>query len=295
MKKKRKISWGQVALHVFFIGICICYVYPLLLLISISFEGYSGAQFGLIPREFTLRGYEQVFAQPEKIINGYTVTVFYSIVTTMGSLVVMAMFAYALSKKDYKLRNIITFLLFFTTLFSGGLVPSYIINSKYLHLNNTIWIYIFPALMNAWNVIVIRTFFQGLPEGLNEAARIDGASELRICFQIIIPLATPVLASVGFLNFIQLWNNWFTSSVYIKNPDLYSLQYILKIILDSEEALKEMVNNGRLSAEELQDHLSNLETLRFAMAIVAAGPAMLIFPFFQKYFAKGLTLGSVKG
>lgn len=295
MKKNRRISWGQIALHVFFVCLCICYVYPLLLLISISFEGYSGAQFGLIPREFTLRGYQQVFAQAERIIRGYGVTTFYSVVGTLGSLVVMAMFAYALSKKDYKLRNPITFLLFFTTLFSGGLVPSYIINSKYLHLNNTIWIYIFPILMNAWNVIVIRTFFQGLPEGLNEAARLDGASELRICFQIVIPLATPVLASVGFLTFIELWNNWYVSSVYIKNPDLYSLQYILKLILDSEEALREMVNNGRLSAEELQAHLSNLETLRFSMAIVAAGPAMLIFPFFQKYFAKGLTLGSVKG
>lgn len=148
--------------------------------------------------------------------------------------------------------------------------------------------------MSAWYVIVIRTFFQGLPEALHEAARIDGASEIMICFKIIIPLATPALASVGFLAFIGHWNNWFTTSVYIRDPKLYSLQYLLKIILDNEEQLKEMVNYGMISEDEMQNQLKNIESLRFSMAVVAAGPMMLIFPFFQRYFSKGLTLGSVK-
>ena len=294
-KKKKKVSWGQVALHVFFVLLSFCYIYPFLLLISISFEGAAYSEFSLIPKEFSTAAYKQIFATPKKIIDAYIVTGFYSIAATLGSLVVMAMFAYALSKRDFKYRNALTFLLFFTTLFSGGLVPSYIVNSKLLHLNNTIWIYIIPALMNAWNVIVIRTFFQGLPEGLNEAARIDGASELRICFQIVMPLATPALASVGFLAFIGHWNNWSTSQVYIREPELYSLQYLLKIILDGEEALKEMVNSGMLSTQDMENQLKNLESLRFAMAVVAAGPMAFVFPFFQKYFAKGLTLGSVKG
>ena len=221
LKKRKKISIGQIVLNTFFVLLCICYVYPLLLMFAISFEGADSQSFSLVVKEFTLTAYEQVFAAPERIIKAYGVTTFYSVTATFGSLLVMAPFAYALSKRDFKYRNVITFLLFFTTLFSGGLVPSYIINSKYLKLNNTIWVYIFPALMSAWNTIVIRTFFQGLPDSLGEAARIDGASEIRICFQIMIPLATPALASIGFLTFIQHWNNWYTTQIYIRNLDLY--------------------------------------------------------------------------
>lgn len=295
VNRKGKIEWGQVMLNIFFMALCVCYIYPLLLLISVSFEGASRANFSLIVQEFTLDAYKQVFSTPKKILNGYIVTGFYSVVATLGSLVVMSMYAYPLSKRDFKYRNVLTFLLFFTTLFSGGLVPSYYINVKFLHLNNTIWIYIFPALLSAWNVIVIRTFFQGLPDGLYDAARIDGASEFRICFQIVIPLAVPALASVGFLSFINHWNNWQTAQIYIRNPDLYSLQYILKIILDSEESLKELAATGFLSQLDADKQLKNLESLRFAMAVIAAGPMTFIFPFFQKYFSKGLTLGSVKG
>ena len=294
-KKNNRIPFGQIVLHVFFVLLSACYVYPLLLLVAVSFEGARNPLFSLRIQEFTIVAYQQIFATPEKIFKAYAVTGFYSVVATFGSLIVMAMFAYALSKRDFKYRNIITFLLFFTTLFNGGLVPSYLVNAKLLHLNNTIWIYIIPSLMNAWNVIVIRTFFQGLPEGLNEAARIDGASELRICFQIIIPLATPALASVGFLTFIGHWNNWYTSQIYIRNVDLYSLQYLLKIILDGEAVLKEMIASGMAVGVNMEEALQNLEGLRFAMAVVAAGPMVFVFPFFQKYFAKGLTIGSVKG
>ena len=293
--KKRKILWGQVGLHTFFILLCVCYVYPLLLLICVSFEGHPQASFSLEIKQFTTQAYQQIFSRPERILKAYGVTFFYSTVATLGSLVVMSMFAYALSKRDFKARNVITFLLFFTTLFSGGLVPSYLVNSTLLHLDNKIWIYIIPSLMNAWNVIVLRTFFQGLPEGLHEAARIDGASELRICFQIVIPLSMPALASIGFLAFIGHWNNWFTTSIYIRDLDLYSLQYMLKLYLDSATEVKKMMQQGFISQLEAEEQLKNLESLRFAMAIVAAGPMLFVFPFFQKYFAKGLTLGSVKG
>lgn len=293
MQKIKKIPKGQIALHVFFILLCICYIYPLLILITASFEGSSSPQFNLTIKEFTLNAYKQVFATPERILRAYGVTGFYSVVATLASLIVMAMYAYAISKRDFKYRNILTFLSFFTTLFNGGLVPTYMVNVKLLHLNNTVWVYIFPVLMSAWNVIVLRTFFQGLPEGLNEAARIDGASELRICFQIVIPLATPALASVGFLSFITHWNSWYTCSIYIRKPELYSLQYLLKIILDDAKYLEEMIANG--AAVGLAETLANLEALRFAMAVVATGPMLFVFPFFQKYFAKGLTIGSVKG
>lgn len=294
--KRKKLKWGQVFLHLFFIVLSLFYILPLVMLITVSLEGSPDAVFTLFPKEFTIKAYEMLFKAPQKIIDAYAVTIFYSVVGVLGSLVVMTLFAYPLSRRNFKLRNILTFFLFFTTLFSGGLVPSYIINTKYLHLGNTIWIYILPGMINAWNVIVIRTYFQTLPQELFESARLDGASETQICFRIVVPLSTPVLASVGFLRFIDAWNGWSTSQIYIKNPRLVSLQYLLKQIMDDMDMLKQLMNLGSISADaDVINQLSNLESMRFAMAVVGVGPALLIFPFFQKYFAKGMTLGSVKG
>lgn len=292
--KRRKFPTGQVCLHIFFILLSLCYILPLILLVSVSLEGASSQYFTLFPKQVSLAAYRMVFKNPTRILDAYKVTAFYSVVATVGSLAVMAMFAYSLSRPNFKMKGVLTFILFFTTLFSGGLVPSYILNTKYLGLGDSIWIYILPGMISAWNVIVIRTNFKGLPNELFEAAHLDGASELRVCFTIVIPLSTPVLASVGFLDFIGRWNDWFTSSVYIRTPSLYSLQYVLKLILDNIEMLEQMVKEGGLD-ESMQNQLNNLESMRFAMAVVAAGPMLLVFPFFQKYFAKGMTLGAVKG
>lgn len=292
--KRRKFPTGQVCLHIFFILLSLCYILPLILLVSVSLEGASSQYFTLFPKQVSLAAYRMVFKNPTRILDAYKVTAFYSVVGTVGSLAVMAMFAYSLSRPNFKMKNVLTFILFFTTLFSGGLVPSYILNTKYLGLGDSIWVYILPGMISAWNVIVIRTNFKGLPNELFEAAHLDGASELRVCFTIVIPLSTPVLASVGFLDFIGRWNDWFTSSVYIRTPSLYSLQYVLKLILDNIEMLEQMVKEGGLD-ESMQNQLNNLESMRFAMAVVAAGPMLLVFPFFQKYFAKGMTLGAVKG
>ena len=292
--QKKKFPYGQFFLNLFFIVVCICYVVPLILLLSISFEGAKNMPFTLFPHEFSLDAYKMAFRAPKKIIDAYGVTIFESVFGVAASLVIMSMFAYALSRPNFIGRNKVSFLLFFTTLFSGGMVPMYILNSQYLHLNNTIWIYIVPSLMNAWNVIVIRTYFRSLPNELFESARIDGASELRICFQICIPLSTPVLASVGFLRFVDAWNVWSTSQIYIRKPELYTLQYLLKQVLDSASLVEQMINDGKLSAD-MAESLANLESMRFALAVIGAGPAMIIFPFFQKYFAKGMVVGSVKG
>ena len=284
---------GQVVLHFFFSTLCLAYILPLILVISVSLEGSAGVSFQLSPDEFSLKAYEMIFANPKMVIDAYKTTIFYSVVGTLASLVVMAMLAYSLSRREFKLRNVLTFVLFFTTLFSGGMVPSYILNTRYLGIGNTIWIYILPGMVSAWNVIVIRTYFQGLPKELFESARLDGASELGICFRIAVPLSTPVLASVGFLRFIAAWNNWNTSQVYIKKPELRSLQYLLQQIMNDLHMLEQMMEQGLASGAE--DMIANLESMRYAMVVVAAGPALLVFPFFQKYFAKGMTIGSVKG
>lgn len=292
--RKRKIKYGQLCLNLFFALLCMCYIIPVILLLSVSFDGASSQYFSLIPKEFSTAAYQMVFKSMGRIIDAYAVTIFYSVTGVGASLVVMSMFAYALSRPNFKLRSVLSFILFFTTLFGGGLVPTYLVFTNLLHINDTIWIYIVPMITNAWNVIVIRTYFQNLPHELFESARMDGASELYVCFKIVIPLSTPVLASVGFLRFIDAWNNWQTSAIYIRDPKLVSLQYLLKQILDSVERLTQMIESGK-AYNGAFEQLANMESMRFAMAVVGVGPMFFLFPFFQKYFAKGMVVGSVKG
>lgn len=292
MKKKGKFQPGQIALHIIFILLCVSYIVPVWLLISVSFEGDRSVGFNLIPRVFSTFAYEMILAAPQRILRAYGVTFFYAISSVILSLLVMVPMSYALSRRDFLFRRFITFLVFFTTLFSGGRVPSYLLNSS-LGLVNTIWIYILPGLVSAWNVIVIRTYFQGLPGELFECARLDGASELRTCFSIAVPLSTPVLATVGFFRFIGEWNNYTTSEIYIRDPKLYSLQYLMKMILNDLALIKEMMEKGMADMDE--SLLENTEAARFAMAVVAVLPSLFVFPYFQKYFKKGMTIGSVKG
>lgn len=293
-KSRRRRARGQMWLNIFFVLLSMCYILPIILLISTSLEGATNAGFSLIPKEFSFAAYELLLPNADAIFRAMLVTLFYSIVGVGLSLIIMLLFAYALSRRYFLLRNVFTFLLFFTTLFSGGLVGQYIINASVLHLNNKIWVYILPTVMNAWNVIVIRTYLQGLPEDMFEAARIDGASEFMICFRIVAPLSKPVLASVGFLRFIDAWNNWYTSQIYIKKPELYSIQYLLQRVINSIDAMEQLILEGSAIAEA-GNVLANMEAMRYAMAVVVALPVLFVFPFFQKYFSKGMTLGSVKG
>ena len=274
------------------------FILPFVLIVSASFsdeqtllsEGYK-----LIPSVFSTEAYKYVFRNPQQLLDSYKVTIIYSIVATVLGVVVMAMLAYPLSRPNYKYKKIATFFIFFTMLFSGGLVPTYIWITRYLHLGDTIWVYILPCLVNAFHVIVIRSFFQGLPQALMESAKIDGASELQTFFKIVMPLSKPVIATISLLTLLSRWNDWNTALIYIKSSNLYSLQYLLQKILREAEFVKNMAESSPVAGVDLD--LSNLPsvTIRFAMCMVAAGPMLIIFPFFQKYFAKGLTVGAVKG
>ena len=294
--KKRKTYSGQIVLHLLFLIMVVMYIVPFLLMISISvtpekilaMNGYS-----VIPRDITFDAYKLAFQNPKQILSAYKVTAIYSSVATALSVLVMSLLAYPLARSNFKFKGIITFIVFFTMLFSGGMVPSYLLITKYLHLDDTIWVYIVPHLVSAWNVIVIRTNFKSIPESLIESAKIDGASELYICFRIVFPLSKPTLAAVGFLILVPKWNDWFTSMLYIKDPSLYSLQYLLQRILTEIEFLKSLAKEGMTTLN--QGDMFPTESFKYAMAIIAAGPVMFIFPFFQKYFAKGLTIGAVKG
>ena len=293
--KKKFTFW--TALKAFsYIFIVLVFFMPFLLVISVSLSnddtilkyGYT-----FLPKIIDTSAYRQVFKNAGQLIQSYKITIIYSLAGTLVALIVQSTIAYAISRPNYKLRKFLTVYLFITMLFHGGLVPTYILVCKYLHLGNTIWVYILTGV-STWNVIVMRTFFKGLPDGLAEAAKIDGASEYRTFAQIILPLSKPVLATIGFMTLLGKWNDWNTSLIYIKSPKLYSLQYLLQKILREAEYLKQMAMSGTGGLETSTINEST-DSMKFAMAVLAAGPMLVIFPFFQKYFCRGLTVGSVKG
>ena len=248
--------------------------------------------FSVLPRKVDFSAYAYLFRNPKSIVDSYLVTIFITIVGTFLGVLFMSMAAYCLSRSTFRYKSLLTFFIFFPTLFSGGMVPSYIINTQYLHLTDTVAAMILPSLINVFHIIMLRTFFRQLPDALYEAATIDGASEYHIFFRIVLPLSKPVIATVAFLSALAKWNEWYNAMLYIRSEHLVPLQYMLQrmmmdlqALLDSMQYVPSMVNIQDLPGENL----------RMAMLVVAIGPMLLVFPFFQKYFTKGMTVGAVKG
>ena len=185
------------------------------------------------------------------------------------------------------------FYIFFTMLFSGGLVPSYILVTRYLKLGNTIWVLIIPSLVNAWGIIIMRSFCMKIPESIFESAKMDGARELQIFFTFVLPLSTPVLATMMLFGVLQRWNDWFTALLYIRDSALYPLQYLLQRIMRELQFLKDLSETMMMDIESVVETPG--ESMRMAMCVIAAGPMILIFPFFQRFFVRGVTVGSIKG
>ena len=286
-----RISNKIVSNSVFIILAFAC-VAPLILLISISFSengliiknGYS-----FFPQGFNLEAYKFLLRDVSAIGNAYKVTAF---VTTVGSVVALIMtvfLAYPISRQEFKYGRVISFLVFFTLLFNGGLVPSYILTTRYLNLGNTIWVLILPYLVTPWYVMLMKAFFVGIPNEIIEAAVIDGAGEFRILFKIVMPLSKPALASIGLFIILKYYNDWWLSMLYINDSDKVSLQYFLYRVLSS---IEEAQNNK--SIFEVGKTFPQ-ESVRMAMAVFVIVPIIAIFPFLQKYFVKGITIGSVKG
>lgn len=294
MSSLAKKNMGQIMLHAVFIVISCLYIVPFWLVIAVSLTDEKAlAKYGysLIPKVFSLDAYKLVFADMTQLLQSYKVTIIFTVVAVTLSILIMAVAAYPLARSTFRYRRFFTMFVLITMLFNAGMVPNYMLIVKYLHLNDNIWVYILPGLVSAYYLLIIRTNYANLPVELIEAAKIDGASELYICCKIMIPLSTPVLASTGFLFLVSKWNDWNTTLLYIKNPDLYSLQYLLQRILREAQYLQQMAAQGMLLVEEAFP----TESYRYAMAVVAAGPVLLLFPFFQKYFSKGMTIGGVKG
>ena len=297
--KKRKKSAFDIVLHVFFILMCACFVIPLILIVSASFTSESwltsGNGFSLIPREFTTSAYQTAFQNRARMIRAYLVTFAQAGLGTLIACVIAGMAAYPLSRSNFRFRKPVTVIIFFTMLFSAGMIPNYIVYSRYYGISNTFWVYILPGMAGgAWNTMVFRTFFKGLPESLFESAHLDGARELTVFFKIVVPLSTPVFASLGFMTLVGKWNDYTTSMIYIRDENLYTLQYLLQRLMEEAAFLRGLsqsaMGNVNLSIADMPN-----ESLKFAMCVIAAGPMLVVFPFFQKYFSQGLTIGAVKG
>jgi len=290
----KKIKGKQIGLNIVFIILSLVFIVPFLMLLSVSLSSEKDVwEYGyrLIPKQLDLSAYKWVFQNPGQILQAYKVTIIFSVVTMFGGTFITALAAYPLAQKDFKYKNIVSGLMFVTMMFSAGVVPTYIWDTQYLKLGNTIWIYILPHLVNVWYIFMVRTFFQGIPREISEAAIVDGAGEFTIFTRIVLPLSKPAIATVALFIFLAQWNNWYTSMIYITDNKLVSLQYFLQRILEEIELLQEDATAAQLLGNE--DIPS--ETVRMAMAVTVAGPALFVFPFFQKYFVKGLTIGGVKG
>ncbi|PHV71440.1 sugar ABC transporter permease [Sporanaerobium hydrogeniformans] len=276
---------------IFFITAIMC-VYPLLLVFAVSFTDetqISMAGYTLFPQKLSLSAYAYIAKNMAAITRGYGVTIFVTIVGSAIGLLIMALYAYPLSREDFKYKAFFNFLAVVTMMFSGGLVPTYMVYVRILHLKDSLFSLILLYLFSAYYVMIIRTFYkQNVSTSLIEAAQIDGAGEFKIFFQIVLPLAKPALATVLMFSMLMYWNDWYGPLLYITKKELYNLQYLMYQIQAKIANLSLIAN----SPESVKDIPS--EAARMAMAIVAIGPIILCYPFFQRYFEKGITLGGVK-
>ena len=288
----------QVGANIVMVILSLCCIFPFVLLIISSLtdetelirNGYS-----LFPSKFSLDSYLYMFKSSNKIISAYGITILSTVVGTGCGLTMTILMAYPLSRRDLPGRNAMAFYVFFTMLFSGGLVPTYIMYTRYIKVSNTIWALIIPALMvNAFYVIMMRTYFTtNIPEAVIEAARIDGAGEFRILGTIVLPMSVPMIATMTLLIGLSYWNDWKNGLYYLQqNKSLYSIQVLLNDMLRDVQALKSGMDAA--AAAEIAATMPSTG-IKMAIAVVGVLPVLIVYPFFQTYFVKGITIGAVKG
>lgn len=209
--------------------------------------------------------------------------------TALG-IFINTMTGYVLQRKDFQWRNKISFYFFFTTLFSGGIVPWYILCVKYLHLNDTLFALFLPSLVSVWNILLVKGFMAGVPYEITESGKIDGAGDFTIFVRLILPLSKPVVATIGLFTALTYWNDWYNSMLFINNEKMYSLQYLLYKLVGSAQEMRRIMDETGMNMETVP-----IESMKMALTVVVTGPIVLLYPFVQKYFVKGLTVGAVKG
>ncbi len=275
------------------LGSIVC-VLPFIIIISGSFtdnatilkEGYS-----ILPKNFTWAAYRTIFKAPKDILQAYKMTIYYTVVGTALGLLMITLTGYVISRKEFKYRNQVSFLIYFTSIFGGGMIPWYLMYANVLNMKGSTFAIWFPALMIPFLVILMRTFIVGsVPDAITESAKIDGAGHFTIFAKIVLPVLRPGLATVGLFLALGYWNDWYRSSMFSTSSETWELQFYLYDLLNATTALKQMSQGTSISTAQLPT-----ESVKLAMAVVATGPVLLFYPFVQKYFVSGITVGAVKG
>jgi putative aldouronate transport system permease protein len=296
MKKRKSFSDRIVTLVAYsFIGLFgILCLYPLILTLSVSLSseqeivkhGYS-----ILPQKFTFDTYLYIFVNSGvRILKSYGVTIFITVIGTVGAMIITSMIAFAISIKSLKYRNVIAFLCNFTIVFSAGLIPWYVVCVNFYGLRNSILAMIIPSIFSVWNMFLMRTYFSSISPSLYEAAEIDGASYFRIYWKIALPLSKTAVLTVGLMYALQYWNDWWHALIFINDKDLFPLQYYLYTILSNINA----ISSGRIPAGASAGITLPAETVKMAVTVITIGPIIFLYPLVQKYFVQGIMTGAVK-
>jgi ABC-type glycerol-3-phosphate transport system permease component len=292
--KKDPVSFGVIVFAVVFISIfAVLCLLPFVMMVSASFSNENIVMtegIGILPKGLSLEAYRIALKNPKYIVGAYVVTISLALSGTITGLFLIAMTGYALYRPDFFIRNKISFFFYFTTLFSAGLAPSYIWMTRYLNLRNNYLAVFLPLLMSPWLIILMRNFMKSVPFEITESGKMDGAGDFTIFIKLIFPMMKPALATIGLFLALGYWNEWYNSMLYLPNLDYKPLQYYLYKIVNEAAALRQSLAGSVVIIGALPT-----TTLKMATAVLATGPIILLYPFVQKYFITGITIGAVKG
>jgi putative aldouronate transport system permease protein len=287
----------KIALHTVLMILALFCLLPFLLLFASSFSSEASLikhGYSFFPREFSMNAYNYLFTSSTAIVRAYSITIFVTAIGTTVNLALSILLAYPLSRRDLPHRNIFAFVIFFTMLFNGGLVPTYIMYTQFFHIKNTLFALIVPQfLLSAFYVIMMRTYFtSNIPMEIIEAAKIDGAHEFRVLYQVVLPMSLPILATVGLMVGLGYWNDWTNGLYFLTDAKLFSIQNVLNRMIRDAQFLSQMASSTNMGAAA-----KNLPStsLKMAVAVIGALPILVIYPFFQRFFVQGITVGAVKG
>lgn len=291
---RNKINAFDVFNAVLMCVILLLVLYPMYFIVIASFSDPNLVNRGevlLLPKGITFEGYQRVFRET-KIWTGYLNTIIYTVLHTVLGLIVTLAAAYSLSRKDFSARNLFMAVFMVTMFFSGGLIPSFLLMQN-LHLIDTIWAVVLPGVVSVWNMVVARTYFQtSVPYELQEAAKIDGCSDFKVFYRVVLPLSAPIVAVIALFYAVGMWNQYFGALIYLDSPELFPLQLILREILVQQQLTSQMTTG---MAEAMAEQARIADLVKYVLMLVSTLPVMLIYPFIQRYFVKGIMVGAVKG
>ena len=292
---KKAVNWKNFPISVILAVFALLCILPFWLVLAGSLTGEEeimSCGYSLFPRKVDFTAYRILLNDMGRILSGYKISIIVTVLGTALSVFVVTLAAWPISQERVKYHSFLNFFVLFTMLFNGGMVPWFIVCRNMLHLTDSIWALILPYLANAWYIFLVRNYYKGIPNELVEAAKIDGAGEYRIFFRIIFPLAKPVVATISLFACLNYWNDWYNAMLFLDEGrrDLYPLQYYLNNILTKAQAINAAAARSGIPASDVPS-----EPMKLAMTVIATGPIVLLYPFLQKYFVKGVTIGAVKG